>query len=194
MAPPPDFGFRAPPPPVPQGAPRSQTTSRRSTSGKSSCRGCGLTIEGKSIKAADGRLTGRWHKACFTCKTCDQPFTTADFYVIANLPYCEQHYHEKNDSCCHGCRRGIEGQYLETSSGSSENKKFHPRCFTCVDCRQVLSDDYFELAGRVFCERHALAAMRGQARMAGSPLASGLTPLDRRGLTAERRTTKLMMM
>ncbi|KAI7279396.1 hypothetical protein KC345_g5410 [Hortaea werneckii] len=181
-------------PPTPQEPPRSATPSRRGTGMRPSCRGCGKVIEGKSVKAADGRLTGRWHKACFTCRACEQPFTTADFYVIDNHPYCEQHYHEQNGSLCHGCHRGIEGQYLETtsssaSSGTSE-KKYHPRCFTCHDCRQVLSDDYFEISGRVYCERHALAAMRGQARMAGP----GLNPPDRKALTAERRTTRLMMM
>ncbi|KAK5124793.1 hypothetical protein LTR85_001506 [Meristemomyces frigidus] len=181
------------PPPIPQEAPRAQPPTRRGTSIKPKCRGCGLLIEGKSVKAADGRLTGRWHKACFTCKACEQPFTTADFYVINNHPYCEQHYHEKNGSLCHGCHRGIEGHYLETTSSSaigSGEKKFHPRCFTCHDCHQVLSDDYFEISSKVYCERHALAAMRGQARMAGP----GLNPPDRKALTAERRTTKLMMM
>lgn len=182
-----------PPPPIPQEPSQHRPLARRGTVAKTPCRGCGMVIEGKSVKAADGRLTGRWHKACFTCKTCEQPFTTADFYVISNQPYCEQHYHEKNGSLCHGCNKGIEGQYLETTSSSaagSVDRKFHPRCFTCHDCREVLSDDYFEISGKVFCERHALAAMRGQARMAGP----GLNPVDRRGLMAERRTTKLMMM
>lgn len=31
---------------------------------KGNCRGCGEVIVGKSVKAADGRLTGRWHKQC----------------------------------------------------------------------------------------------------------------------------------
>lgn len=181
-------------PPVPREPTRVQTPpSRRNTSARPACRGCGKIIEGKSVKAADGRLTGRWHKACFTCRTCKQPFTTADFYVLDNQPYCEQHYHEKNGSLCHGCHRGIEGQYLETSTssrGGYMDKKFHPRCFTCFECRQVLSDDYFEITGKVFCERHALAAMRSQAKMAGT----GLHPPDRKALTTERRTTKLMMM
>lgn len=181
------------PPPMPQDAPRAQPPTRRGTSVKPMCRGCNKLIEGKSVKAADGRLTGRWHKACFTCKACEQPFTTADFYVINNHPYCEQHYHEKNGSLCQGCHRGIEGQYLETTSSStfrSVENKFHPRCFTCHDCRQVLAEDYFEIGGSVYCERHALSAMRGQVRMAGP----GLNPPDRKALTAERRTTKLMMM
>jgi hypothetical protein len=177
------------------------------------CRGCNKTIEGKSVKAADGRLTGRWHKQCFTCRSCHQPFATADFYVIDNQPYCEHHYHEANGSLCAGCHCGIEGQYLETTSSAEMNgalptdKKFHPRCFTCVDCRMVLAEDYFEIKGRVYCERHALAAMRSQPRMgghpggrsgyrgAGSPSNLGLSaPIDRRGLMAERRTTRLMVM
>jgi hypothetical protein len=178
------------------------------------CRGCNKTIEGKSVKAADGRLTGRWHKQCFTCRTCEQPFATADFYVIDNQPYCEHHYHEANGSLCAGCHCGIEGQYLETTSSADSNggppvdKKFHPRCFTCVDCKMVLADDYFEIKGRVYCERHALAAMRSQPRKGGPPAASagyrgagpqsgsgGLSaPNDRRGLMAERRTTRLMVM
>lgn len=201
--------------PAPPQAPRSQPQPRpgpirRPTAGgvKPSCRGCNQTIEGKSVKAADGRLTGRWHKQCFTCRTCHQPFATADFYVIDNQPYCEQHYHEKNGSLCAGCNRGIEGQYLETSSSAVSgggDRKYHPRCFTCVQCRMVLSDDYFEITGKVYCERHALQAMRGQARMGGPGVGppapngmgagnGGLNPTDRKGLMAERRTTKLMMM
>ena len=182
-----------PPPPIPQEVPRAPALQRKPTAGKAACRGCGFVIEGKSVKAADGRLTGRWHKTCFTCRTCHQPFATADFYVIDNHPYCEQHYHEQNGSLCRGCHRGIEGQYLETTSSStsgSTETKYHPRCFTCHDCRQVLAEDYFEISGKVFCEKHALAAMRGQARLAG-PSGVGLNPPNWK---AERRTTKLMMM
>ncbi|KAK1815113.1 hypothetical protein LTR12_010537 [Friedmanniomyces endolithicus] len=94
----------APPPPSQQQpTPRPTPTPtpllhRRPTPTKPTCRGCRHPIAGKSVKAADGRLTGRWHKPCFTCRTCAQPFTTADFYVFGNEPYCEQHYHEANGS------------------------------------------------------------------------------------------------
>lgn len=214
---------RLPPPPFPPALsdpqPPTPGIRRPTTPGvRPICRGCNQTIEGKSVKAADGRLTGRWHKQCFTCRTCAQPFATADFYVIDNQPYCEHHYHEANGSLCAGCHRGIEGQYLETTTsagnkgGPPTDKKFHPRCFTCVDCRIVLAEDYFEIRGRVYCERHALAAMRSQPRMVGppgrgppGPRGPGLypgggppgglsAPVDRRGLMAERRTTKLMVM
>lgn len=171
------------PPPV-----ENQQRPSRPTPAKHTCRGCGLAIEGKSVKAADGRLTGRWHKSCFVCRTCVKPFATAEFYVINDNPYCEHHYHEKNGSLCNGCHRGIEGQYLETTSttrlGSSE-KKFHPRCFTCSTCHEVLSEDYFELSGKVLCERHALAILRQQQLRHGPRL-------DRRDIYAERRTTRLI--
>lgn len=170
----------------------NQRRPSRSNVTKPSCRGCGLVIEGKSVKAADGRLTGRWHKSCFVCKSCEEPFATADFYVINNQPYCEHHYHEQNGSLCSGCHRGIEGQYLETTSttrSGSREKKYHPRCFTCNLCHEVLSEDYFEIGGRTLCERHALATLRQQQARTGPGMNGGL---NRRDMFAERRTTRLI--
>ena len=94
---------------------------------KGNCRGCGEAIIGKSVSSADGRLTGRYHKQCFVCKTCREPFQTTDFYVLENHPFCGRHYHELNKSLCTNCDRGIEGQYVETDM----RHKFHPHCFNC---------------------------------------------------------------
>ena len=148
---------------------------------KGPCRGCGELIIGKSVSSADGRLTGKYHKGCFVCRTCNNPFQTADFYVIRNHPYCARHYHELNQSLCSGCDRGIEGQYLETEM----RRKFHSYCFTCQDCHRILRDDYFEWNGRTLCEQHAFKA----AQQPSSSLGIGG---GRR--YPERRTTKLMMM
>ena len=81
--------FQAPDPtpksPLREKAPSeyAQQISRPTTAGgqKKRCRGCGQAIVGKSVSSADGRLTGRYHKACFVCFTCRSPFETADFYV-----------------------------------------------------------------------------------------------------------------
>ena len=148
---------------------------------KGPCRGCGELIIGKSVSSADGRLSGKYHKGCFVCKTCNNPFQTADFYVIRNHPYCARHYHELNNSLCSGCDRGIEGQYLETET----RRKFHSYCFTCQDCHRILREDYFEWNGRTLCEQHAFKA----AQQPSSALGIGG---GRR--YPERRTTKLMMM
>lgn len=178
-----------PPPPIPQdlqslpGRPSSRSSSRarrRSDSIKThECRGCGLTIEGKSIKAADGRLTGRWHRECFVCKTCKERFESADFYIINNDPYCAEHYHVLNGSLCAKCHKGVEGRFLETSQ---KRQKYHVHCFTCSECLKPLSKDYFEMDDQVHCETCA-SKQHNKSTL--------LTPGRK---FPERRTTKLMMM
>ncbi len=123
------------------------------------CRGCSEAIIGRAVKAADGRLSGRWHKQCFACTTCTTPFPTGDFYVMNDMPYCEQHYHQLNNSLCGDCGSGIEGQYLETDRG----KKFHKACFTCTTCSIPLRDEYMEVKGKQYCERHAWAVAQRNA-------------------------------
>ncbi|EEP75443.1 predicted protein [Uncinocarpus reesii 1704] len=143
------------------------------------CRGCGELIVGKSVSSADGRLTGRWHKACFVCYTCRSPFQTADFYVLNNNPYCGQHYHELNGSLCSSCGRGIEGPCLQAEGmvrdekdGKEKRQLFHPDCFTCKTCRIVLKGDYLEWNGDVYCDRDG----RRAAAMAYPPPSPGLRP------------------
>ncbi|KAL9635716.1 MAG: hypothetical protein Q9164_003282 [Protoblastenia rupestris] len=166
----------SPPAPLSPG----RRTPRIQAPDKGPCRGCGELIKGKSVSSADGRLTGRYHKGCFVCKTCNSPFQTTDFYVIMNHPYCARHYHELNNSLCQGCDRGIEGQYLETES----RRKFHSYCFTCQECHRLLRDDYYEWNGKTLCESHAFKAAQQPS--------SSLGMSGRR--FPERRTTKLMMM
>ncbi|KAL1968390.1 hypothetical protein VTN77DRAFT_1919 [Rasamsonia byssochlamydoides] len=172
---------RAAPPksPLSTETPATEPTSRpaAATSQKRRCRGCGQIITGKSVSSADGRLTGRYHKACFVCHTCRAPFQTADFYVLDDHPYCAQHYHELNGSLCATCNQGIEGQYLETVEPNGRGAKFHPDCLTCQTCRVVLRGDYYEWNGQVYCERDArrAAAMpppgRRRPTLPSSPLA-----------------------
>ncbi|KAL8949971.1 MAG: hypothetical protein Q9222_003965 [Ikaeria aurantiellina] len=187
-----------PPPSMPVSPVRKPTASKN----KGNCRGCGELIKGKSVSSADGRLTGRYHRSCFVCKTCKEPFQTADFYVLDNHPFCSRHYHVLNGSLCKTCDRGIEGQYLETEL----KQKFHPYCFTCQvsellptllcqrpqytdlsrhdqDCHKILRDDYFEMNGMTYCEQHALGVAQQQTSLLGP---------GRRH--PERRTTRLMMM
>lgn len=176
------------PPPIPSSDPerRPTTSSSQRSINKGDCKWCGKAITGKSVSSADGRLTGRYHKECFVCRTCQNPFPSAEFYVIRDAPYCEEHYHRLNNSVCASreCGRGIEGQFLETE----RKQKFHPNCLRCNSCWEVLKGDYYEVRGGVFCERDALRQQqRGGMRGRGGGLMPGMSRL-------EKRSTRLMMM
>ncbi|KAB8290824.1 hypothetical protein EYC80_008461 [Monilinia laxa] len=153
---------------------------------KGNCKACTLPIKGKSISSADGRLTGRYHKSCFVCTTCQSSFQTAEFYVHGDAPYCEHHYHQLNNSMCHGCDRGIEGQYLE----SEKREKFHPTCLNCADCQRNLQNDYFEMGGKIYCERDAFRRAQEGKKRTGDM--GGIYGVETTKM--ERRTTRLMMM
>lgn len=131
----------------------------RAAGSRGNCRACGDAIVGKSISSADGRLSGRYHKACFVCTECREPFQTAEFYVHDDRPYCKHHYHKANGSVCGSCRDGIEGQYLEDES----MKKYHVQCFRCGDCNVVLRDGYFDVDGRAYCEKDAFRRLQPQS-------------------------------
>ncbi|KAI1140282.1 hypothetical protein F5Y05DRAFT_312014 [Hypoxylon sp. FL0543] len=152
-----------------QSPPTRPSHNRQPSRSRGNCKACKLLITGKSISSADGRLTGRYHKACFVCTTCREPFSSATFYVLNDQPYCEQHYHKLNGSLCGSCNRGIEGQYLEDESST----KYHPGCFRCGDCGVVLRDGYFDVDGKAYCERDAWrrtqAAVQAQRQQQGPP-------------------------
>lgn len=174
---PPPLPEAPPPVPVPAISPPPRSTTPKSR--RSRCRGCQEIITGKSVSSADGRLTGRYHKACFVCHVCRAPFQTADFYVLENNPYCAQHYHQLNGSLCAACDHGIEGPCLQTEElvepehSSPRNQKYHPSCFKCRTCRIVLRGDYFEWDGHVYCERDG---RRAAAIACGSPPSPGFPP------------------
>jgi len=52
------------------------------------CARCDKVI-GQGDKAAIGKV---WHKACFTCTQCLQPFGAAGFFNWNGNPYCPEHY------------------------------------------------------------------------------------------------------
>lgn len=60
-----------------------------------SCRRCKNPIEKSAVSSSDGQLKGKWHRTCFTCTRCDQPFDGDDFYVHDGRPWCQHHYAEE---------------------------------------------------------------------------------------------------
>ncbi|KAF8163608.1 hypothetical protein B0H34DRAFT_795296 [Crassisporium funariophilum] len=127
------------------------------------CRRCSLPIEKAAVSSSDGQLKGKYHKECFNCHTCHKPFPDKTFYVYDGKPLCAYHYHEANDSLCAAalCGQPIEGPCAVSHSGD----RYHPEHMTCEypgypDCRERLNE-YWEVDGRMLCERHGLSASRG---------------------------------
>jgi hypothetical protein len=165
--------------------------SHHTTTARGPCHACQqqIVVGEKSVKDSTGRLSGRYHKACFVCKTCSAPFLTGEFYVHDNSPFCARHWHEYNGSLCRGCDNGIEGQYLETD----RKEKYHTTCFRCTTCRSKLDEEYFEFDGKPFCERHSWAfgpKNHGNLEVPGGSSGAG----RRHGRSPEKRRTRLMMM
>ncbi|WVQ98867.1 hypothetical protein IAU59_005998 [Kwoniella sp. CBS 9459] len=134
-----------------------------------SCRRCILPIEKSAVSSSDGQLKGKWHRACFTCTRCDRPFEGDDFYVHGGKPWCQYHYHEENGTLCASgsCHQPIEGPCILTPGPNPQ--RFHPGHLRCdhrggvsgaQSCRESM-EEYYDVGGKRYCERHVGEATRG---------------------------------
>ncbi|OCF36463.1 hypothetical protein I316_01712 [Kwoniella heveanensis BCC8398] len=134
-----------------------------------SCRRCNLPIEKSAVSSSDGQLKGKWHRACFTCTRCDRPFEGDDFYVHGGKPWCQYHYHEENGTLCASgsCHQPIEGPCILTPGPNPQ--RFHPGHLRCdhrggvssaQNCKESM-DEYYDVGGKRYCERHVGEATRG---------------------------------
>lgn len=124
------------------------------------CRRCNLPIEKQAVSSKDGQLKGKYHRECFNCFECSKPFPDKSFYVFDGKPLCAYHYHEANESLCAAARCGqpIEGPCAVSHTGD----RYHPEHMTCehpgpTPCLVKL-EEYWEVDGRMLCERHAKAS------------------------------------
>jgi hypothetical protein len=106
------------------------------------CAGCKKCIEVSVV----GALGKKWHEDCFTCRKCKCKFE-GDFYVLNDEPYCKQHFHELNGSCCGMCTLPVEGQCVALQNG----KKIHPDCFKCPKCDKKIESSFYEVEGKYYC-------------------------------------------
>ncbi|KAG6916598.1 hypothetical protein DXG01_006155 [Tephrocybe rancida] len=127
------------------------------------CRRCNLPIEKAAVSSSDGQLKGKYHPECFNCFTCHKPFPDKSFYVYDGKPLCAYHYHEANDSLCSAalCGQPIEGPCAISHTGD----RYHPDHMLCEHpgtpkCKTKLAE-YWEVDGRMLCERHAHASKVG---------------------------------
>ncbi|GAA5926036.1 hypothetical protein JCM1841_003202 [Sporobolomyces salmonicolor] len=137
------------------------------------CRKCKKAIEGGAVTSSDGKVTGKYHPACFSCFTCSKSFPTGDFYVYDGKPYCQYDYHALNGSLCTNkmCGGPIEGPCVSlVGEENGGGGRYHPSCFNCTTCRTPLLEHHFVVDGLPYCELHSAgpaSSPRSQARAAG---------------------------
>ncbi|KAJ2794716.1 hypothetical protein H4S07_006675, partial [Coemansia furcata] len=112
------------------------------------CRSCDRACD-TTNRSSVFALDAWWHRSCFNCQECRQPFPDKSFYVLEQRPYCRYDYHKLNRSLCMTCTEPIEGPCAQVLEG-----RFHPRCFACAHCGESLKDVYYSLNGRFLCEAH----------------------------------------
>ena len=111
-----------------------------------------------------------WHQNCFVCAQCFRPFTKdAIFYEFEGRKYCEHDFHVLFAPCCVKCSEFIIGKLLpftQVPNKSNQmtihhqgrvikamNANWHPGCFKCELCQDVLTDKgFFKNAGRALCQ------------------------------------------
>lgn len=117
--------------------------------GEGPCRKCGLEINTKPIYSKSGELSGQWHRACFTCTSCDLKFSKKiNCFVLNDEPYCEYHFHVQNNSLCKICADGIVGECLVDDS----NDRYHVDCLKCSNCSNPINNDYLSINNKIYCE------------------------------------------
>lgn len=158
--------------------------------GEGPCRTCGLEIVGRGIfSKKQDELSGQWHKKCFKCTECDIRFNkSTPCYILNDMPYCQQHYHEKNNSICKICHQFIEGECLE----NDKKERFHVYCLTCFLCHEPITQDYFIFNDEIpLCANHDMDALIADGLALPNDDADG-SPLTTKENTVSKRRTRLI--
>ncbi|CAO3573399.1 unnamed protein product [Mortierella alpina] len=129
-------------------------TLQRAAIPENHCQKCLEKVTENGIRLQNG---DRFHIGCFLCHGCKQVFTESEFHIVFGRPY--------HPSCvslagttstnglvtkCQQCHMVIGNKSIRFSG-----MNYHPQCFTCTHCHDVLhsTSRFFEVDGRVECEK-----------------------------------------
>lgn len=111
--------------------------------GKEICRSCHNEIlsHEKKIYDKNSELSGKWHKACFSCTVCPRKFSRDEpCYIHKDYPYCENHFFSVTGLLCFSCEEKILDDFCLDVPGLG---KAHMGCFRCSDCDLPIEEEYY---------------------------------------------------
>ncbi|XP_076368219.1 uncharacterized protein LOC143255820 isoform X2 [Tachypleus tridentatus] len=111
------------------------------------CASCGSPIRGPFIIA----MSKTWCPDHFHCSNaqCRRPLQDVGFVEEQGQMYCESCYEAYLAPICAKCGKRVKGDCL-----NALDKQWHPDCFTCNYCKQLLGNDPFYIEdGLPYCEK-----------------------------------------
>lgn len=159
--------------------------------GEGPCRTCGLEIVTKGIYAKKpGELSGQWHKKCFKCTDCEIIFNKLiPCYILNDMPYCQRHYHENNNSICKSCNGFIEGECLE----NDKKERYHVNCLKCFLCKRAITQDYFIFNDKIpLCGNHDMDFLISNGLTSSNDKDKSKLQLTQKENTVRKRRTRLI--
>jgi uncharacterized CHY-type Zn-finger protein len=94
-------------------------------------------IAGSFVSAANDT---KFHPDCFQCPLCEESLVNSQFVMGPDsIPYCEECFKTQFAQTCTACDQPISGHILATT----DDRKFHPECFTCNNCNKQIDDAYY---------------------------------------------------
>uniref|UniRef100_A0A8C2RUV2 LIM and senescent cell antigen-like-containing domain protein 1 n=1 Tax=Capra hircus TaxID=9925 RepID=A0A8C2RUV2_CAPHI len=94
-----------------------------------------------------GLLFVGWGHPILSCSQCLLFFPKHLFFLFEGRKYCEHDFQMLFAPCCHQCGEFIIGRVIKAM-----NNSWHPECFRCDLCQEVLADiGFVKNAGRHLC-------------------------------------------
>lgn len=126
-------------------SPSSSADDLASSADRPPCARCNQRIRGAGLKA----LGVAWHKDCFVCTHCSQPFS-GKILQKDGKPYCEADYRSlfggSAPKVCRACEEKISGPFMKALGGY-----WHANHFLCKACGGSVSDGYYEKDSFPYC-------------------------------------------
>jgi len=115
-----------------------------------SCARCGQAAVGKIFQVA----SDVYHQDCLTCCVCDDSLVGVPFSVDDDQKiYCQDDFNRLYATHCSVCSRPIVPKKGESTASRIKalGRDFHPWCFVCDKCGEVLGEEFYHLHNKPYC-------------------------------------------